>query len=69
MVRSFDVPAEALLLRRMENLVFSVLCDLRAAADWHAVGDELRAGLEARTPLGREHAEWRARRGAPLRRV
>jgi predicted unusual protein kinase regulating ubiquinone biosynthesis (AarF/ABC1/UbiB family) len=63
MVRSFDVPPEALLLRRMENLVFSVLCDLRAAADWHAVGDELRAGLEARTPLGREHAAWRDRRG------
>ena len=59
MVRSFDVPAEALLLRRMENLVFSVLCDLRAAADWHAVGDELRAGLEPRTALGREHAAWR----------
>jgi predicted unusual protein kinase regulating ubiquinone biosynthesis (AarF/ABC1/UbiB family) len=59
LVRSFDVPPEALLLRRMENLVFSVLCDLRAAADWHAVGDELRAGLEPRTPLGIEHAAWR----------
>jgi predicted unusual protein kinase regulating ubiquinone biosynthesis (AarF/ABC1/UbiB family) len=59
MVRSFDVPAEALLLRRMENLVFSVLCDLRAAADWRAVGDELRAGLEPRTDLGVEHAAWR----------
>ena len=46
----------------MENLVFSVLCDLRAAADWHAVGDQLRAGLEPRTALGREHAAWRAGR-------
>ncbi|MEA2296710.1 MAG: hypothetical protein QOE86_4349 [Solirubrobacteraceae bacterium] len=62
MLRAFDVPPEALLLRRMENLVFSVLCDLRAAADWHAVGDELRAGLEPRTQLGREHAAWRAAR-------
>ncbi len=62
LVRSFDVPPEALLLRRMENLAFSVLCDLRAAADWHAVGDELRAGLAPRTPLGIEHAAWRARR-------
>ena len=62
MVRSFDVPPEALLLRRMENLLFSVLCDLRAAADWHALGDELRAGLPARTDLGREHEQWRARR-------
>jgi len=62
MLRAFDVPPEALLLRRMENLVFSVLCDLRAAADWHAVGDELRAGLEPRTELGREHLAWRERR-------
>jgi predicted unusual protein kinase regulating ubiquinone biosynthesis (AarF/ABC1/UbiB family) len=67
MVRSFDVPPEALLLRRMENLVFSVLCDLRAAADWHALGDELRAGLDARTELGREHAAWREARGVPAR--
>ena len=36
--------------------------DLRAAADWHALGDELRAGLPARTDLGREHEQWRARR-------
>jgi predicted unusual protein kinase regulating ubiquinone biosynthesis (AarF/ABC1/UbiB family) len=61
MLRAFDVPPEALLLRRMENLVFSVLCDLRAAADWHAVGDELRAGLPPRTALGQEHAAWRER--------
>jgi predicted unusual protein kinase regulating ubiquinone biosynthesis (AarF/ABC1/UbiB family) len=59
MVRSFDVPPEALLLRRMENLLFGVLCDLRAAADWLAVGGELRGGLPPRTPLGLEHAAWR----------
>ena len=53
------MPPEALLLRRMENLLFSVLCDLRAAADWRAIGDELRAGLEPRTELGVEHAAWR----------
>src|SRR4051812_13605400 len=63
MVRSFDVPRGALLLRRMETLIFAVLCALRAAADWHALGDELRAGLEARTPLGKEHAAWREARG------
>ncbi len=62
MVRSFDVPPEALLLRRMENMSFSALCDLRAAADWHALGDELRAGLPPRTELGIEHAAWRDRR-------
>ncbi len=62
MVRSFDVPPEALLLRRMENMVFSTLCDLRAAADWQDLAEELRAGLEPRTQLGREHAAWRAGR-------
>jgi predicted unusual protein kinase regulating ubiquinone biosynthesis (AarF/ABC1/UbiB family) len=64
LVRSFDIPPEALLLRRMENLLFSLLCDLRAAADWNALGEELRAGLEPRTPLGLEHAAWREARGA-----
>ena len=59
MLRGFDVPTEALLLRRMDNLVFTVLCDLRAAADWGAVADELRAGGAATTPLGLEHAAWR----------
>ena len=47
MVRGFDIPPEALLLRRMENMVFSTLCDLRAAADWQALAEELRAGLAA----------------------
>jgi predicted unusual protein kinase regulating ubiquinone biosynthesis (AarF/ABC1/UbiB family) len=61
MVRGFDIPPEALLLRRMENMVFSALCDLRAAADWQALAEELRAGLQPRTQLGREHAAWVSR--------
>jgi hypothetical protein len=69
MLRGFDVPAEALLLRRMDNLVFTVLCDLRAAADWGAVAGELRAGGPATTPLGREHAAWREARGLSPRRA
>ena len=64
MVRAFSVPPEALLLRRMENMVFSACSDLRAAADWRAVSDELLAGEPPRTPLGLEHAEWRA--GVPV---
>jgi predicted unusual protein kinase regulating ubiquinone biosynthesis (AarF/ABC1/UbiB family) len=67
MLRGFDVPPEALLLRRMDNLVFTVLCDLRAAADWGAVADELRAGGPATTELGLEHAAWRAGRLSPPR--
>jgi hypothetical protein len=58
MVRDFDVPREALLLRRMENVVFAVCADLRAAADWRALADELLAGEPPRTALGREHAAW-----------
>ena len=58
MVRSFSLPSEAVLLRRMENLVFTVICDLRACADWRAISDEVLAGDEPRTELGREHAAW-----------
>jgi hypothetical protein len=60
MVRSFSLPREALLLRRMENMVYSVCADLRAACDWRALGDELRGGEPPRTDLGREHAAWLA---------
>jgi len=58
MVRSFSLPSEALLLRRMENIIFGVCADLRACADWRALGDELVAGEPTRTELGREHAAW-----------
>jgi predicted unusual protein kinase regulating ubiquinone biosynthesis (AarF/ABC1/UbiB family) len=58
MVKSFTLPSEAVLLRRMENVVFSVCCDLRASADWRALADELLAREEPRTALGQEHAEW-----------
>lgn len=58
MVKSFSLPSEAVLLRRMENMVFSVCSDLRACADWRAIADELLGGEEPRTELGREHAEW-----------
>jgi predicted unusual protein kinase regulating ubiquinone biosynthesis (AarF/ABC1/UbiB family) len=63
MLRDFALPREALLLRRMENIVFATCADLRAAADWRALADELLAGEPPRTPLGAEHAEWLAARG------
>ena len=63
MVKSFSLPSEAVLLRRMENMVFSVCCDLRACADWRALADELLAGEEPSTVLGIEHREWLAGRG------
>jgi predicted unusual protein kinase regulating ubiquinone biosynthesis (AarF/ABC1/UbiB family) len=58
MVKAFSLPSEAVLLRRMENMVFGVCADLRAEADWRALADELLAREEPRTALGREHAAW-----------
>jgi predicted unusual protein kinase regulating ubiquinone biosynthesis (AarF/ABC1/UbiB family) len=69
MVRSFNLPAEALLLRRMENILFGVCADLRAANDWRALGGELIAGDAPTTALGVEHAAWLATSGAPRGRV
>ena len=60
MVRSFDLPPEALLLRRMENIVYASVADLQASCDWRALADELRGGEPARTALGREHEAWLA---------
>jgi predicted unusual protein kinase regulating ubiquinone biosynthesis (AarF/ABC1/UbiB family) len=58
MVKSFSLPSEAVLLRRMENMVFSVCCDLRAEADWKALADELLAREEPSSALGIEHRAW-----------
>ena len=59
-MRQMTLPPEALLVRRMEALVFSVLGELRAGGDWNAVGQEYWAGGETSTELGRIDAEWRA---------
>jgi len=58
MVKSLSLPSEAVLLRRMENMVFSVCADLRACADWRALTDELLVGEAPRTALGVEHRGW-----------
>jgi hypothetical protein len=34
------VPPQALLIRRMEGLIFATLGELRAAADWHELARE-----------------------------
>ena len=62
MVRGFDVPPEALLLRRMENMVFSTLCDLRAAADWQGSPRSCGQGWapDAARPRARRLARGRA---------
>ncbi|MEI7888927.1 MAG: AarF/ABC1/UbiB kinase family protein [Actinomycetes bacterium] len=59
-MRQMTLPPEALLARRMEALVFSVLGELRAGADWNALGTEYWGGAEPTTELGRIDAEWRS---------
>ena len=51
-LRRMSLPPQALLIRRMEGLVFSTLGELRARADWAALGARVprrrRAGDRAR---------------------
>jgi hypothetical protein len=57
------VPPQALLIRRMEGLVLAVLGELRAGADWGALGAEYFGDAPPSTPLGDEDAAfWGARR-------
>ncbi len=58
MVRDFSLPRDSILLRRMADLLFVSFCQLRAAADWWALAQELQIDGEPRTELGREHAAW-----------
>jgi predicted unusual protein kinase regulating ubiquinone biosynthesis (AarF/ABC1/UbiB family) len=61
MVRDFSLPRDSILLRRMADLLFVSFCQLRAAADWWALAQELQIDGEPRTELGREHAAWSGR--------
>ena len=58
LMRRETLPPEALLIRRMEGLVFSTLGELRAGADWSALGREFFAGGPASTPLGLQDADF-----------
>jgi predicted unusual protein kinase regulating ubiquinone biosynthesis (AarF/ABC1/UbiB family) len=62
-LRRMALPPQALLIRRMEGLVFSTLGELRARADWAALGAEYHGDGEPATPLGELDAEfWGDRR-------
>jgi len=63
-MRRLTLPPEALLVRRMEGLVFSVLGELRAGGDWLALGREHWDSGPPSTALGEQDATWRAARGA-----
>ena len=57
-MRRQTIPPQALLLRRMEGLLFSVLGELRAGADWGTLALEYVADEPPSTELGRTEAEW-----------
>ncbi|MEO8091375.1 MAG: AarF/ABC1/UbiB kinase family protein [bacterium] len=61
-LRRMTLPPEALLLRRMEGLLFQIATQLRAAAPWGALMGELVEGGEPVGELGAEHAAWLAQR-------
>jgi predicted unusual protein kinase regulating ubiquinone biosynthesis (AarF/ABC1/UbiB family) len=65
-LRRMTLPPQALLIRRMEGLVFQTLGEVRASADWASIGAEYHAGDAPSTPLGELEASfWGDRR--PLR--
>jgi predicted unusual protein kinase regulating ubiquinone biosynthesis (AarF/ABC1/UbiB family) len=61
-MRRQTIPPQALLLRRMEGLLFSVLGELRAGADWGTLALEYIADTPPSTELGRAEANWLATR-------
>ena len=66
-LRRMTLPPQALLIRRMEGLVFSTLGELRAQADWAALGHEYHGDGTPATPLGDLDADfWGDRRPLAL---
>jgi predicted unusual protein kinase regulating ubiquinone biosynthesis (AarF/ABC1/UbiB family) len=62
-LRRMTLPPEALLLRRMEGLLFQTAATLRACAPWGRLLRELIESGEPVGELGAQHADWlRARR-------
>jgi predicted unusual protein kinase regulating ubiquinone biosynthesis (AarF/ABC1/UbiB family) len=57
-MRRQTIPPQALLLRRMEGLVLSVLGDLKAGADWNALAREYWESAPPSTPLGELDASF-----------
>jgi predicted unusual protein kinase regulating ubiquinone biosynthesis (AarF/ABC1/UbiB family) len=57
-MRRMTLPPEALLLRRMEGLLFQIASTVRAEAPWGPLLRELIEGGPPVGELGREQAEW-----------
>jgi predicted unusual protein kinase regulating ubiquinone biosynthesis (AarF/ABC1/UbiB family) len=62
-LKRMTLPPEALLLRRMEGLLFQTAAQLRACAPWGRLLRELIEGSEPVGELGQQHAAWAASRG------
>ena len=62
-MRRQTVPPQALLIRRMEGLLFAVYGELRAGAHWHELALEYIAGAPPSTALGEVERAWLT--GAP----
>jgi predicted unusual protein kinase regulating ubiquinone biosynthesis (AarF/ABC1/UbiB family) len=61
-LRRMTVPAEALLLRRMEGLLFQTVAMVRARAPWGRLLEELIEDAAPVDELGEQHAAWLAAR-------
>jgi len=61
-MRRMTLPPEALLLRRMEGLLFQIASTVRAEAAWGPLLRELVQGGPPVSELGVEHARWAAER-------
>src|SRR3954470_1160855 len=61
-LRQLTMPPQALLVRRMEGLVFTTLGELRAGGDWYALAAEFYADAPPSTELGEADLEhWNSR--------
>ena len=60
-LRRMTFPTEALLLRRMEGLLFQAITTIRARAPWGPLMRELVEGAAPTGELGAEHARWLSR--------
>jgi hypothetical protein len=68
-LRRMTLPPEALLLRRMEGILFQTVATLRACVDWGGLMRELVEDTEPVDQLGREHRAWLAGRDRVGRRA
>ena len=66
-LRRMTLPPEALLVRRMEGLLFQTAAMLRASVPWGRLMRELTGDGDPVGELGAEHAEWLARRHGSVR--